>query len=100
MKNEDEKKFNPSSIVSISEIAIVTDNVTETANHLIQSLNIIYFDKQMPSEDFAALGDDHGLFILSKTERNWFLTDMPSKKYWQKIIIETNKKQKEITFNE
>ncbi len=100
LENEDVDEFTSNSIVSISEIAIVTDNVLETANDLIPFFNINYFDKQSPSEDFAALGDDHGLFILSKAGRNWFLTDLPSKKHWQKITIEINRKQKEITFNE
>jgi catechol-2,3-dioxygenase len=100
LKNEDFDEFTSNSIVSISEIAIVTDNVLETANDLIFFFNINYFDKQSPSEEFAALGDDHGLFILSKAGRNWFLTDLPSKKHWQKITIEINRKQKEITFNE
>ena len=100
LKNEDVKEFTSNSIITISEIAIVTDNVMETANDLIHSFNINYFDKQPPSEDFAALGDDHGLFILSKTGRNWFLTDLPSKKYWQKFTIEVEGKQEEITLNE
>ena len=81
-------------------MAIVIDNVVKTATDLIQSLNISYFDKQKPAEEFTALGDDNGLLILSKAGRNWFLTDSPSQKYWQKIIIETEGRQEEITFNE
>jgi catechol 2,3-dioxygenase-like lactoylglutathione lyase family enzyme len=100
IENEDNPEFNSNSILSISEMAIVTDSVMKTANNLIQSLNISFFDKQPPSEEFAALGDDNGLLILSKAGRNWFLTDLPSKKHWQSIIFETDGKQKEITFNE
>jgi len=100
MKNEDNKEFTSNSFISISEMAIVIDNVVKTATDLIQSLNISYFEKQKPAEEFAALGDDNGLFILSKAGRNWFLTDSPSQKYWQKIIIETEERQEEITFNE
>lgn len=100
LKNEDEKDFTSNSIISISEMAVVTDNVMKTANDLIKSFNISYFDKQQPAEEFAALGDDHGLFILSMAGRNWFLTELPSEKYWQSIIIEIDEKQKEITFNE
>ena len=100
MKNEDNKEFTSNSFISISEMAIVIDNVVKTATDLIQSLNISYFEKQKPAEEFAALGDDNGLLILSKAGRNWFLTDSPSQKYWQKIIIETEERQEEITFNE
>ena len=100
LKNEDNKEFTSNSFISISEMAIVIDNVVKTATDLNQSLNISYFDKQKPAEEFAALGDDNGLFILSKAGRNWFLTDSPSQKYWQKIIIETEERQEEITFNE
>ncbi|MFN2439118.1 MAG: VOC family protein [Chitinophagaceae bacterium] len=100
LENEDNDKFTSKSIISISEMAIVTDTVVKTANDLIQSLNMGFFDKQPPAEEFAALGDDQGLFILSKAGRNWYLTDSPSEKYWQSIIIETDGEQKEITFNE
>jgi len=100
LKNEDNKEFTSNSFISISEMAIVIDNVVKTATDLIQSLNISYFEKQKPAEEFAALGDDNGLLILSKAGRNWFLTDSPSQKYWQKIIIETEERQEEITFNE
>jgi len=100
LKNEDNKEFTSNSFISISEMAIVIDNVVKTATDLIQSLNISYFDKQKPAEEFAALGDDNGLLILSKAGRNWFLTDSPSQKHWQKIIIETEERQEEITFNE
>ncbi len=99
LKNEDNKEFTSNSFISISEMAIVIDNVVKTATDLIQSLNISYFDKQKPAEEFAALGDDNGLLILSKAGRNWFLTDSPSQKYWQKIIIEKEERQEEITFN-
>jgi len=100
LKNEDNKEFTSNSFISISEMDIVIDNVVKTATDLIQSLNISYFDKQKPAEEFAALGDDNGLLILSKAGRNWFLTDSPSQKHWQKIIIETEERQEEITFNE
>ncbi len=100
LKNEDNKEFTSNSFISISEMAIVIDNVVKTATDLIQSLNISYFDKQKPAEEFAALGDDNGLLILSKAGRNWFLTDSPSQKHWQKIIIETEEREEEITFNE
>ena len=100
LKNEDNKEFTSNSFISISEMAIVIDNVVKTATDLIQSLNISYFDKQKPAEEFAALGDDNGLLILSKAGRNWFLTDSPSQKHWQKIIIETEGRQEKITFNE
>lgn len=99
LKNKDAKEFTSASIVSISEIAIVADDVIGTANDLVYSHGINYFDKQPLSENFAALGDDHGLFILSKTGRTWFLTDLPSKKYWQMITIEKEGKQEEILFN-
>lgn len=100
LQNEDVKKFTSNLIISISEIAVVTGNVLKTANDLIHSFNINYFTKQPHAEDFAALGDDDGLFILSKTGRNWFMTDLPSEKYWQKITIGAEGKKKEITFNE
>ena len=69
-----EKPFDSSGFISISEIALVSDNVKELAADLIKRYNLAYFTRQKQSEEFSVLGDDIGLIILVNSSRNWFPT--------------------------
>ena len=55
---------------------------------MIEEYGINFFSKQPPQDDFAAIGDDHGLFIMVNDKRNWYPTDKPSGKFWTAIKFE------------
>lgn len=100
LNNSTDKTFDGSSIQSISEIAIVTDNVAELTDQLIENYKISLFPKQKRRENFTALGNDNGLLIISQTNRNWYPTDQPAKKYFTKIKMQIDNKAFEIIMNE
>lgn len=75
------KPFDGSSITSISEIGIVADDAQGYARQLMQDHGLDYFYRQPPQEDFIALGDDRGLFIIVNEQRNWYPTRQPAGKY-------------------
>lgn len=62
----------------ISEIGITTSCVTSTIHQLSEQYGVTCFCKSRPMPDFAALGDDNGLFIVSKVSRKWLFTDIPA----------------------
>lgn len=70
---ESDTAFNPNTILSISEIAIVTDHIEplfETINNL-KPINV--FDGDF--DRFCALGNDEGLFIMvDKNKKTYFPT--------------------------
>jgi len=77
LQNEGDHSFGPESLLGISEIGIVTDDVLAWNARAEAEFGILPFDKQKPSPDFSALGTDMGLFIVVPEGRNWFLTNIP-----------------------
>lgn len=87
LQNTSGEPFNSSSILSVSEIGIVSDDVTRQCQELIESYGVSYFAKQPPLPRFAALGDDNGLFIVVPHDREWYPTNIRSGKHWMKVHI-------------
>lgn len=73
--------FDASSILNISEVGLVNADVIPFAEELKSICNLQYYDKQPPRENFCALGNAEGLFVISGNERNWFPTNMKAMKY-------------------
>jgi catechol 2,3-dioxygenase-like lactoylglutathione lyase family enzyme len=96
LNNKSDEAFSSDSIICISEIGIVTENVNELAHKLITNFNIPVFSKQPMHENFAALGNDNGLLILSAPNRHWYPTDCPAKNYSAKIKLLVDEKNVEI----
>lgn len=92
LDNNSDKTFDGSSIFSISEIGIVTDNAKVYGEKMIKEHNLSFFSKQPPLDDFAAIGDDHGLFIVVNNKRNWYPTNKPSGKYWASVKFKQGEK--------
>lgn len=100
LNNLSENNFGISSIYSISEIGIVTENPLKLANKIINENKLSYFAKGAKSEAFAALGDDNGLFVIVKTNRNWYPTNLPAEKFLTKIKLKTNNTTIDLTIND
>jgi catechol-2,3-dioxygenase len=66
--------FSPHDIREISEVGITGNDIPALASTLNAKYTIPYFSKSKPSEHFTAMGDDHGLLILSQSGRPWVPT--------------------------
>jgi catechol 2,3-dioxygenase-like lactoylglutathione lyase family enzyme len=62
----------------VSEIGIATEDVSHTSRQIQERLQVKQFGKTTPAPDFNALGDDNGLFILSRVGRTWLFSDTPA----------------------
>ena len=71
-----ELPFDVSSVLSISEIGIVVDDVGSYCSKITNEHELPFFTKQESSDLFTALGDDHGLMLIVRKERNWFPTNI------------------------
>src|SRR3954452_10331545 len=69
LNNYSDYRFEASSIQSISEIGIVTDEPISYAADLVAHHDLNYFQKQPIRENFVVLGNDEGLFIIAKNGR-------------------------------
>jgi len=100
LNNLSDKPFTISSVLSISEIGIVTDEPQEFVEKLITENKLSFFSKGKQSEDFISLGNDNGLFIIVRTNRNWYPTKSQAQKYFTKIKFWANYTITEITIND
>src|SRR6218665_126458 len=78
LHNSETETFSSKSILNISEIGIVNENLLELGNELISKYDLNFFSKNTNSEAFAAIGDDEGLLIMVSPNRNWYPTQTPS----------------------
>lgn len=98
LNNAQNERFSSKSILNISEIGIVNKNPLELGKELIAKHNLEFFSKNDNSEVFAALGDDEGLLIMVKPNRNWYPTQTPSESNKTEVVIENKGTQIELKF--
>lgn len=99
LNNISDKNFGTGSLESISEIGIVTDEPLKLADDLINQNQLCYFSKGPKRADFAVLGDDNGLIVISNLERNWYPTQDRAEKHYVKMILEADNKLINIEIN-
>ncbi|MBD2700341.1 glyoxalase/bleomycin resistance/dioxygenase family protein [Spirosoma sp. BT702] len=59
----------------VSEVGMASEDVAYTAEQIHRRFGVMQFTKSQPQADFNAIGDDNGLFILSKVGRKWLFSD-------------------------
>ncbi len=91
-----EKNFDGQSIFSISEIGLVVDDAMTYSLQLFKDHHLHFYSRQAPSDDFVAIGDDHGLFIVVNEHRNWYPTNKASEKFWTTVVFESEGNVAEI----
>ncbi|MGG6231120.1 VOC family protein [Tenacibaculum sp. SDUM215027] len=79
LDNATTEQFNSSQILNISEFGIVKDQPDVYGKHLIDTYGLHLFEKNHNSETFTAIGDDNGLLVIVKANRNWYPTETPAK---------------------
>lgn len=90
LENPSLASFDASSILSVSEIGVVSDDVPRQCEALIARYGINYFVRQPALPRFAALGDDNGLLIVVPFNRDWYPTTIASTKHWVRVDMEIN----------
>jgi catechol 2,3-dioxygenase-like lactoylglutathione lyase family enzyme len=71
--------FSINDIKEISELGIVSSEVSATAEAIRTAYGLPYFSKSKPSENFAVLGDDSGLLIIIPPGHHWVPTNKPAR---------------------
>lgn len=87
-KTESNETFDASCILNISEIGLVAQNVAALTKEIKIKTSLSVFSKQKPREDFSAMGDNNGLFILVLENRRWFATQIRARRFPVKVKID------------
>jgi catechol 2,3-dioxygenase-like lactoylglutathione lyase family enzyme len=99
LDNASNTAFSSNSIVSISEIGLVSPEPVTIGKQMMQDYNLDYFEKGAKSKQFATLGDDNGLLIIVENKRKWYPTQIEAASYLTKVRIEVGGIESEILFN-
>jgi len=98
LDNAQTEAFSSKAILNISEIGIVSENPLALGEQLIEQHGLEFFSKNANSELFAAVGDDEGLLIMVKPNRNWYPTQTPSESNKTEVRIENKGNKIELNF--
>src|SRR5690606_13508135 len=99
LNNSTDKTFAVETILSISEIGIVTDQLLLFGEGIIENAKVDYFSKSPKTEEFVAIGDDRGLFIISNPNRNWYPTQQLAEKWKVKGKIKAKNTVYDFEYN-
>ncbi len=69
--------FSVNSLLSVSEIGIVTESVPQTVEMLQERVGVSVY-RGIVNAEFVAVGDENGLFIVVRRGRPWFLDGTPA----------------------
>jgi catechol 2,3-dioxygenase-like lactoylglutathione lyase family enzyme len=100
LDNASEKPFDGSSVLSISEIGLVSKNVSQLRDEICEKYDLSVFSKQPILAKFIVLGTDTGLFILVEENRDWYPTHQKAKSFWTKVLFENNGKTRNIEISD
>jgi catechol 2,3-dioxygenase-like lactoylglutathione lyase family enzyme len=96
LDNASQNPFDGKSILSVSEIGLVSKNVEVQCIELFEKYGLTSYSKQPKLPKFIVLGTATGLFILVEENRDWYPTDKKSKSFWTKVVFRNNDEVKEI----
>lgn len=77
LPNASAEPFSIHHVLEVSEIGLVSPDAPSTYTQIKNELEIEPYRQH--SERFAAMGDEHGLFIVVPDDRNWYPTEIPSR---------------------
>jgi catechol-2,3-dioxygenase len=89
--------FHAAHILSVSEIGWVLDDVSAAVQDMQDKLQLPLYYTESGSQNFAAMGDPHGLFILVKKGRAWFPTRRPACIFPMQVLVHHASAQKVFT---
>ncbi|MBS1652346.1 MAG: VOC family protein [Bacteroidetes bacterium] len=99
LNNPTDKPFSVETILNINEIGLVIDHPLQIGNEIIEKTKIEYFAKGPKREDFVAIGNDNGLFVISNPNRNWYPTQEKAEKWKVRGKIKVAENEYELEFN-
>ena len=87
LDNASEESFDGKSILSVSEIGLVSKDVAVQCEELFTKYGLTPYFKQPKLPKFIVLGTVTGLFILVEENRDWYPTEKKSRSFWTKVVF-------------
>jgi len=78
--------FGPTDFLGVSEVGLVVPDVPAFVAEVHNRLGLAAY--RPGSDQFAPVGDEHGLLIVVREGRPWFLTDVPARPQPVAMVVE------------
>lgn len=98
MDNDSTDYFSTESILSINEVGLAHESPLLLANSITSEIGTGYFSKGPVSEEFVALGDECGMFVISGLKRNWFPTNQLAQNHPINVSVKVEGVEYEMDF--
>lgn len=98
LKNSSSTPFSGGDLLEISEVGFPCSDVRNTFYFLHESFGVLRYSGNF--ENFCAAGDEHGLFILTERDRNWFPTEKESIAAPVKVVASNGSRKGVFEFKE
>ncbi|WP_458206658.1 VOC family protein [Haladaptatus sp. NG-SE-30] len=101
LDNATDEAFGPAHLLAVSEIGLPVPDVPSVVEALETDAGVAAWEGD--SETFRVLGDDHGLFIVVRAGRDWFVADRPAEIHPTEVVVadtETMSTEADITETE
>lgn len=95
--SQSSEPFSGSSILYASEAGIAVEDVAAFSDQIIEQYGLELFKKQPRLQNFAAVGTDTGLFIISTTNRNWYPVDRKALPFPMRVVFEVSRRIIELS---
>jgi len=91
----EDRPFNASEILAVSEFGISTASVVDSVASLTERMPGLEIYRGPGSDEFTAVGDPHGLLIVVRRERIWFPdTGVPAQPLPFRLLVEMENGQR------
>lgn len=90
---------NPKPFMSISEIGIVVDDVSDVLRRINELHEVPLFSRGPQLPEFTPMGDDEGLLLITQTNRGWWPTGRPAEKHDLEVSFLQNGKIRSLEIN-
>lgn len=99
LPNTSDTPFSAASIVNVSEIGVVVDDVEAQVVELQKTTGVTPY-RQAVHPEFTPLGDEGGLLIVVKGGRGWFpVKNMPAQPSPVTVVVQANEQIYALRFN-
>ncbi|NIG55496.1 VOC family protein [Chitinophaga sp. Cy-1792] len=90
--------FDQHAIIGINEVGISPAAPLVLAEDLVSNHGLSWFAKGPKLEEFCVVGDEEGMFVISRAGRNWYPTDKPAGHIPLRVLVQANGKESEFSF--
>ncbi len=88
LPNDSDQPFTSSSIIGVCEIGVPVEDVTEACKKINEEYEVPFYVKGPHLKEFAVMGDEYGLFIVTKIGRGWLPTQAPAERFFTEVVFE------------